>query len=215
MTVASKIEHVVRDARASGSAEFALVLPVLLFFLFAIIDIGRLYYVVNENEKATQMGARYAIVTDTIPPKIADADYVGAVACADPANPGSYKTCKTGDYVTNPAALGTMTCLSTGCTCTTGTCPANTVMNVGAFDRLVARMHAFNPAIDAANVAISFRGSGLGYAGDTTGMDVIPLVTVQVNTAFRPITFLSLVSLNLPVARTTLSAESSAGTQSN
>lgn len=210
MIRAPAIRRVMRDTRGSGAVEFALVLPVLLFFLFAIIDVGRLYYVVNESEKATQMGARFAIVTDTIPPKIADADYVGAVACADPANPGGYKTCKTGDYITNPAALATVTCLSTGCT------PSANVMNTGAFDRLVTRMRAFNPAITAANVAISFRGSGLGYAGDTTGMDVIPLVTVELrNTTFRPITFLSLLPLPLPDARTTLSAESSAGTQSN
>ena len=203
------------DRRGSGAAEFALVLPLLLIVLFVIIDIGRLYYVVNQAEKATQMGARFAIVTDTIPPKISGADYVGAVACPNPSAPGTYKTCVTGDSITDPAALGTMTCTSIDCR-GTGNYPANTVMATGAFARLVTQMNAFDPAIAATNVSISFRGSGIGFAGDPTGMDVVPLVTVTLSgLSFKPITFLSLVSFSLPDARTTLSAESSAGIQSN
>ena len=89
-------------------------------------------------------------------------------------------------------------------------------MTAGAFDNLVTRMKAFDPAITDTKVSISFRGSGLGYAGDPTGMDVIPLVTVQLsNLTFAPLTFFSLGSVTLPSARTTLSAESTAGTQSN
>jgi Flp pilus assembly protein TadG len=203
------------DQRGASAAEFALVLPLLLLFLFGIIDAGRLYYNVNQAEKATQMGARYAIVTDVIPPKIAAADYVGAVACSDPASPGSYKACKTGDAITDPSALGSVTCTSNGCT-GTGNYPSSPTMNAGAFQNLVDRMHAFDPAIGAGNVSVSFRGSGLGYAGDPTGMDVVPLVTVQLtNLSFRPITALALMTVTLPPARTTLSAESSAGTQSN
>jgi hypothetical protein len=77
-------------------------------------------------------------------------------------------------------------------------------------------MQAFDPAITASNVRISFRGSGLGYAGDPTGMDVVPLVTVQLDgMTFSPIAFFSLLPFNLPSARTTLSAESSSGVESN
>lgn len=202
-------ERLIADRRGAGAAEFALVLPLLLIFLFAIIDVGRLFYEVNRAEKATQMGARYAIVTDTIPAKIADADYVGTVSCDEDGN-GTYEACTKGGFIKDPAALAPVTCRSTGCN------PASTSMNDGAFARLVARMNAFDPAIADTNVSISFRGSGLGYAGDPVGMDVVPLVTVSLtNLDFVPITFLSLVSLPLPAASTTLSAESSAGTESN
>ena len=47
-------------------AEFALVLPVALLFLLGIVDAGRYLYEVNQLEKATQMGARFAVVTDPV-----------------------------------------------------------------------------------------------------------------------------------------------------
>lgn len=217
MNARRPLRRLIGDRNGAGAAEFALVLPVLLLLLFVIIDIGRLYYVVNESEKATQMGARFAIVTDTIPAKIANADYVGVIACPNLASPGTYKTCATGDYITDPTALGKVTCTSTSCTCATGgTCPTGIVMGTGKFAALGDRMRAFNPAIADTNINLYFQGSGLGYAGDSTGMDVIPLVTVELTgLQFRPLAFLSLVPLTLPAARTTLSAESSAGTQSN
>lgn len=204
-----------RDQGGAAAGEFALVLPVLLFFLFAIIDVGRLYYNVNEAEKATQMGARFAVVTDTIPPKIAAADYVGAVAC-DANGDGILEACKTGGQIKDAGALGTVLCTSTSCSCSSGTCPNSITMNAGAFTRLGDRMRLYDPAISDSNINLYFKGSGLGFAGDPTGMDVVPLVTVELHgIPFAPLSFLRLVSFNLPAARTTLTAESSAGTQSN
>ena len=52
----------VADCRGASAAEFSLVLPLLILLLFGIIDAGRLLWEVNRAEKATQMGARYAIV---------------------------------------------------------------------------------------------------------------------------------------------------------
>ena len=209
--MSARLARMIADRRGATAAEFALVLPILLLFLFSIIDIGRLFYDFNRAEKATQMGARFAIVTNTIPDKIANADYVGVVGC-DADNNGVYEACTKGGFIKDPSALATVTCTSTGCL------PANsnTTMTAGAFANLVTRMKAFDPAITDTKVSISFRGSGLGYAGDPTGMDVIPLVTVELSgLTFKPFSLLSLVSVNLPLARTTLSAESSAGTQSN
>ena len=48
-------------------AEFALVFPTLLLFLLGIIDVGRYMWSINQLEKATQIGARMAVVTDMIP----------------------------------------------------------------------------------------------------------------------------------------------------
>ncbi len=61
------LKRVRRDRRGASAAEFALVLPLLLLLLFGIIDAGRFLYETNRAEKATQMGARYAIVTNVIP----------------------------------------------------------------------------------------------------------------------------------------------------
>ncbi len=41
-------------------------LPLLILFLFGIIDGGRFLWEINKAEKATQAGARVAVVTDVI-----------------------------------------------------------------------------------------------------------------------------------------------------
>ena len=56
--------RLLRDRSAASAAEFALVLPLLIVFLLGIIDAGRFMWEYNEAEKATQMGARYAVVAD-------------------------------------------------------------------------------------------------------------------------------------------------------
>ena len=42
-------------------------MPVLILFLLGIIDVGRYMWSINELEKATQMGARMAVVTTWFP----------------------------------------------------------------------------------------------------------------------------------------------------
>ena len=51
---------------AASAAEFALVLPPFLLFLLGTLDVGRFIWFVNENEKAAQIGARWAVATDFI-----------------------------------------------------------------------------------------------------------------------------------------------------
>ena len=41
-------------------------LPLLILFLFGIIDAGRFLWEINRAEKATQVGARLAVVTDVV-----------------------------------------------------------------------------------------------------------------------------------------------------
>ena len=64
------IRKLLQDRTASSAAEFALVLPLLLFLFFAIIDTGRFVWSSNRVEKAAQMGARMAVVTDFAAPGI-------------------------------------------------------------------------------------------------------------------------------------------------
>src|SRR5688500_6489290 len=59
--------RLIRDRTAASAVEFAMVLPILLVLMLGVIDVGRLMYVWNMAEKATQMGVRYAVVTDAIP----------------------------------------------------------------------------------------------------------------------------------------------------
>lgn len=204
-----------RDERGAGAAEFALVLPLLILLLLGIIDAARLLWEVNKAEKATQMGARYAIVTNVIPSELVAEDYTTTANC-DENNDGSYEACVTGADIKNPAALGLLTCSSASCICTTSPCPANADIPATAFTSLVTRMQAMKPGITAANVRVEFRGSGVGYAGDPTGMDIVPLVTVRLTgVQFQPISLLQTIAITLPSFATTLSAEDSVGTQAN
>jgi len=191
------------DRSGSSAAEFALVLPLLILFLFGIIDGGRFLWETNKAEKATQAGARMAVVTDVISTGLGTQDYVGVGGLTQ------------GDLI--PAsALSAITCTRTACTCS-GSCPTGyATANSTSFDRIVERMSFMKPDIAAANVRISYRGSGLGYAGDPNGMEPAPLVTVELTgVQFRPLVLFNAVAFNLPPFRTTLTAEDSSGAVSN
>lgn len=188
------------DDRAAAGAEFALVVPILVLFLFGIIDAGRFMWSINRAEKAAQMGVRMAVVTDFVSSAIGD-DYVGectpAVGAGDPIPADCYPT------VTCSNAGGTTTC-------TSGT------VDSAAFDVVVNRMRAFMPEIQPANVQITYSPSGLGYAGDPNGADLAPLVTVQLSDIpFEPMMFLKFASVDIPEVRSSLTFEDGIGAESN
>ena len=199
--------HLRPDCRGAGAAEFTLVLPLLLVLLFGLIDGGRFAWEYNRAEKATQVGARMAVVTDVVSTGLRDNTYVGV-------NVGG-KTLVGGDTIPVDA-LGTITCNSSTCSCT-GACGGITAgRNATAFTNLVNRMRQIKPDIDEGNVRILYRGSGLGYAGDPNGMEMSPLVTVELTgLQFRPITSLTLASVTMPSFATTLTAEDGVGSVSN
>ena len=184
----------------ASAVEFALVLPLLLFLLFGIIDTGRYLWSINRAEKAAQMGVRTAVVTQYVSSSL-DTDYVGQ--CATPL--------QAGDPI--PASCFTqITCSRSGNTvsCTSGTA------NATAFNRILSRVQAFMPEIQPSNLQIIYSPSGLGYAGDPNGPDVAPLVTVRLTgLTFRPAMLLTLASIGLPEVRTSLTLEDGAGAQSN
>src|SRR6185369_11615656 len=87
----------------SSAAEFALTLPLLLIFLFGIIDAGRFAWEYNKAEKATQIGARFAAVTDPVAPSLYNYDFTATGLNA-------------GDTIPS-GSLGLITCTSTVCAC--------------------------------------------------------------------------------------------------
>jgi hypothetical protein len=114
------------------------------------------------------------------------------------------------------SALGTLQCTSAGCTCTTNPCPTVGTFDTAAFNLIVDRMNNLKGDITAANVQISYSGSGLGYAGDPNGMEISPLVTVSLTgLRFDPLILFGAGDFIMPDFRTTLTAEDSDGIQSN
>jgi hypothetical protein len=193
----------IRDSGGSSAAEFALVLPLLLILLFGVIDGGRFIWEYNRAEKATQMGARMAVVTAPVAGGLVTADFTGVGGL-------------TAGGTIPASALPDVTCNDSSCTCSG--CPSGVpgAYNSTAFNNIVARMQLYKPDIKAANVEVVYRGSGLGYAGDPTGADVSPLVTVRLKSLqFNPITSLMFATISLGDFSTTLTAEDMAGTQSN
>lgn len=194
------MRRLILDQRAASAAEFALVLPLLLLVLFGIIDAGRYMWSINRAEKAVQMGVRMAVVTDYVAPAIGD-DYVGQ--CATPLNAG--------DPI--PAdCFSTITCSKTG---NSATCNGGAAVTA-AFTKVADRMRFMMPEIKDSNVQIIYSPSGLGFAGDPSGPDLAPLVTVRLSgITFRPMILLALKNVGIPEARSSLTFEDGTGSQSN
>jgi hypothetical protein len=167
-----------------------LVLPLLLLILFGIIDTGRFMWELNRAEKATQMGVRYAVVSDPVA-SVINADFVNSYNI-----PG-------GDPV--PAAtFDSAVCSAASCTVTGS---ASGGLNSTAFGQVVTWMQNFYPRIQPGNVWVTYQNVGLGYAGDPTGPDVSPLTTVELrNLTFSPMVLFGR-TLNLPPITATLTLE--------
>jgi Flp pilus assembly protein TadG len=201
----SVFRRLLRSENAASAAEFALVLPLLLLLLFGIIDAGRFMWEYNRAEKATQMGARYAVVTDPV----LNGLYTYSFSISGGVTQGS---------PVPTTSFDTATCTTGACTCTPGGgfCTA-TSYNAAAFTNLVTRMNQMYPQIAAANVQIQYKNVGLGFAGDPDGPDVSPLVTVSLTgLQFRPITCLVFAcSIGMPEFKAALTLEDAAGTEAN
>jgi Flp pilus assembly protein TadG len=215
----SLVRRLLSCTSAASAAEFAIVLPLLLLFLFGIIDVGRFMWEYNQAEKATQVGARVAVVTNVLSSGLRDEDYAGQ-------NVGG-AVIAVGERI--PAgALGTLKCTTSGCSCVTSPCPSAGTFDTDTFNNvLVARMQQIYPALTASNVEVLYSGSGLGSAGSassggggggsgTEQMEISPLITVKLaGLQFTPITSLLLATIDMPNFSTTLTAEDASGSYSN
>ncbi|WP_241461749.1 TadE/TadG family type IV pilus assembly protein [Aurantiacibacter luteus] len=208
-----------RSDHGASAAEFALVLPTFLLFLLGTIDVGRFIWAVNESEKATQAGARLAVVSNTIPG--------GDIGCAANDNRTPGLQCYSFALASNVAQgspvpkslFPTITCSAPGGTlaCTPTSAPfsvvtAGNTAAQNAFGAIVARVNELQPRADADNVVVTYEWSGLGYAGDPNGPDVSPIVTVSVRgLAFRPIFLAGFGTLGLPDQAYSLTLEDGQG----
>jgi hypothetical protein len=204
----SVLVRLMRDRSGGGGAEFTLVLPLVILFLFGIIDTGRFMWSYNQAEKATQMGVRYAVATDLVPSGLSTHSFTAGGVPAGSAVPSSSSG--------GTDWFGTATCTSTGCTCT-GTAGVCGTHNSTAFENIVTRMQAIYGPITSNRVEVQYRNVGLGFAGDPNGPDVAPLVTVRLTgMTFRPLTFMFFkANLTMPDFRAALTLEDGTGTGSN
>jgi hypothetical protein len=191
-----------RSTHGGTAAEFGLLTPLLLSFMIGTVDLGRFLWTCNRAEKATQMGVRYAVTNDIVPGGLATYDFAiaGGIPQGDPIPASSF-----GGADCNSAS-GTVTCL-----CRTGaTCPTLTPINTAAFNAIVNQMQRFYPSLTADKVKVSYEYSGLGYAGDPNGIQVSPVVTVQLKQpTFTPMLFrfFGSATITLPTYAASLTLE--------
>jgi Flp pilus assembly protein TadG len=193
-----------RSTRAASSAEFALVLPLLLVFLFGIIDAGRFMWEYNRAEKATQMGVRYAVVTDMVPAGLASYSF----SINDGISQGTAVPTANFDYAT---------CTNANCSDCAGSVCSSIGYDATAFQGIVTRMNYMYPQITPTNVTVTYKNVGLGFAGNPDGPDVSTLVTVALTGLdFHPITCLVFrCTIPMPDFRAALTLEDASGSQSN
>ena len=201
----NRARHFLADSRGASAAEFALVLPLLLILLIGSIDIGRYAWALNMSEKATQVGARWAVATDMIPSGLIN--YSFATSAGVPQG-----------TTVNASTFPGVTCNSSGCQCAAGgTCNFPLTASNAAFNLLAGRMARINPDIRPENVVVTYSWSGLGFAGDPNGPDVAPLTTVSLrDLQFVPFSTLIFGGrINMPQFAYTLPMEDGSGTVSN
>lgn len=194
------------DTSGASAAEFALVLPLFLILILGTIDVGLYAWRLNQLEKAAQFAARFAVVTAPVAQGLTTQNYTGSTACSP--------TLTAGDTIC-AAALSPTVCTDSGnCTCT-GNCPG-LARDATSFGNVLARAKVMAPWLTASNLRVEYRGSGLGYAGDT-GMQIAPLVTVRLQgVSYSPIsTFIFSSAIAMPNVERTLTMEDAQGTLSN
>jgi hypothetical protein len=210
-----KFRSLILCRHGATAAEFALVLPLLLLLLFGIIDGGRLLWQLNQVQKATQYGARFAAVTDMVPASLASYSFatgnaVPVVTAGVPVPRSSFTSvsctsedCEIGDpaddcKITDPPVAPT---------------PG---FDATAFERIGDRMRLIYPEIQNANIRITYCNVGLGFAGDPYGSDIAAEIMVSVTGLnFVPITSLLLATIPMPSSTGSMTMEDGIGIASN
>ena len=146
--------------RGAATVEFVVVAPAFLILFFLVLEVAGAFFWWKTAEKATQLGARLAIVRDV------------AVAGLPARNPK------------REGALFGLACAADGSPCdfdnqSTWICTAGgSGCNSAAFQNILSEMQRiFGQAISDVNLIISYNYVGLGYAGGP----FVPSVTVTLS----------------------------------
>jgi Flp pilus assembly protein TadG len=175
-------ESFAKDEDGTTMVEMAIVASLLFIVVLGFVDFGYAFYQWNAANKAVQVGARLARVSDPVATGLSSE--AGAPANSDdvgePVPSGTY------DYVCTANAAGTASC-----SCAAGTCKSLTI-NQTAFNLIYAGddgvcggtantgrpgMCDFFPRIQKNNIKIEYGATGLGYWTRPGG----PVPTIKVS----------------------------------
>ena len=133
--------------------EAAIVIPMFLLLVFGTIDVTYMFYDWAAANKAAYVGARTAVVSNTVDPDMNNLSYTSF----QPGNVG--KSCLDAG-VTCPSA-GPVDCTGSA---SGGSCTSGTFDNT-AFTRIFDRMQAVFPRLRRQNVTICYQTNGAGVFG--------------------------------------------------
>lgn len=141
-----------------------MVAAVFFLMIFGIADFGRALWIWNMAAKATQAGVRYAVVSDYAAMNLRTLNGTDFVAIGTPV--------AMSDVTPNPTI-----CTIDGCGASIAA-PTPDNIDTDAFQNIVRAMQSFYSDITDADVVVEYFHVGLGFAGNPTGPDVDPVITV-------------------------------------
>jgi len=223
MRVVSFITRLFRDEDGGPLVEVAVILPILITFLFGGVDFTNALYQWNAAVKAVEVGARIAAVSDPV------ASGLNSI----PGNVLSSSVAMGG-----PMPAFTVVCdgSAAACACASGACDGMGSYSAEAMGFIVygrAGKNACSPPaseyfagmcnifapIAPQYVTIVYAQTGLGYAGRSLGP--VPTITVSLNAASSKTKlpfkffFLPLAAIDIPQATTTITAEALSASAAN
>ena len=179
--------RLIRDQRGISSIEFVIVASVFFMLIFGMADFSRAMWEWNAAAKATHWGVRYAVVNDIV--SLQFKSFNGLAS-------GSLQSGEDISVADVIAEFGSDTI-----TCTNAGCENDPVkMDPVAFGLIVQRMQNIYDKIGPENVAVVYKHLG-GFAGNSLGPDLEPLVTVRLrNLQFNFITpgLVGIFTLDIP-----------------
>jgi len=186
--------------------EMAIVLPLLLILTLGFVDFGYAFYQWNAADKAVQMGARLASISDPIASPLSSA----VATLPSGSSPGDRVLAGTYDYVCVANAAGTVSCSN----CVSGTCSSVGAVAINfnliyGGDARRPGMAAFLPTLQKSQMKVEYVATGLDYWTRPGG----PVPTVKVSIVNHPFQFfflgglLGFANITMPDMHSTVTGE--------
>jgi Flp pilus assembly protein TadG len=186
--------------------EMAIALPLLLILTLGFIDFGYAFYQWNAADKAVQVGARLASISNPIATALSSAvsTLPGGKSPGDTVTAGSY------DYTCTATAAGTASCTN----CVGGACSSTPAVQAN-FDLIYngdanrPGMFSFLPTLAKSEVKVEYVATGLDYWTRPGG----PIPTVKVSIVGHPFQFfflgglLNFANITMPDMHSTVTGE--------
>jgi len=222
MRMPSFIARLVRDEDGGPLVEVAIVLPILITFLFGGVDFMNALYQWNAAAKAVEIGARIAAVSDPVASGLNSipAHVLSSSVASGSPMPDFAIACDGG---------------AAACACVSGACDGMGAYSAASMGLIVygragknacsppaseyfAGMCNIDPQITPQYVTVAYTQTGLGYAGRS---GPVPTIAVSLNAASSKTKlpfkffFLPFAAIDIPRVTTTITGEALSASAAN